>query len=137
MSHMKNGRGWAVVVALVVLGAPLAGHAAVSKTEPNMPQTAPSVIALNQKLKKDQVTVTYAYLPVDGYLVIYGSDKNGHRGDKPLGRIELKAGDHRNVAVKLDSAPATGSALWVSLSGENQESYWPKTLPLENKFKVQ
>lgn len=137
MSHMKNGGGWLVVAALAVLSMPLAGHAAISKTEPGISQTAPSVIALNQKLRNDQVTVTYAYLPADGFLAIYGSDKNGHLGDKPLGRIELKAGDHRNVAVKLDSAPATGSALWVSLSGENQESYWPKALPLQNKFKVE
>ena len=66
MTRMKNGRGWAVAAALAVPGVPLVGHAAVSKTEPGISQIAPSVIALNQQLKNDQATVTYAYLPADG-----------------------------------------------------------------------
>ena len=79
-----------------LLSLPMASHAAISKTEANISQTAPSVIAFNQKLKNDQVSVTYAYLPSDGFLVVYGAEE-GNRRAKPLGRTELKAGDHRDI----------------------------------------
>lgn len=112
---------------------PAVGYAAQSKVEA---QTAPSIIAFNQALKNDQVTVKYAYLPADGFLEVFGATGNGSRGDKPIGRIELKAGDHRDVAVKVDSAPPKGSSLWIGLADNNGQQ-WRQTLPAANRVEIQ
>ena len=75
----------------------------------------PSVIAMNQKPKGGEVSITYANLPKDGYLVIHPSLKNGKPNEQVLGQISLAAGDHRHVKVKLEGKTVPGEKLWAEL----------------------
>jgi hypothetical protein len=73
------------------------------------------VIALNQKIQGDSVSITYAYLPKNGTLAIFSSDARGHMGRAPIGRVALLVGDHRNFIVTLNPAPESGTQLWAVL----------------------
>jgi hypothetical protein len=64
------------------------------------------VIAFNQKPKNGQILITYAYLPSDGYLMIYEGDKNVSRGNKAIGKTRL--------------CTCEGISLWVSLTNERR-----------------
>lgn len=99
-------------------------------------RTPPSVIAFNQQVKDDQVKITYAYLPSDGFVEVFQSDQQGELGSKPIGRAELKAGDHRDFEVKLDAEPKKGSWLWIALTNDDGQQ-WKKTLPAANKIVVE
>ena len=61
--------------------------------------TPPVVIALNSKLKGDDVSIAYAFLPKEGTIAILASDARGHMGKEPIGLVGLTAGDHYNVNV--------------------------------------
>ena len=75
--------------------------------------TPPVVIAMNQKLKGDGVSITYAFQPKDGTLAIFPSDVRGHMSTEPIGLVGLAAGDHRTEQAgraqpftRLDGDPA-------------------------------
>jgi len=126
--------------ALLLTGATLSAHAATSMTEP-------SVLAFNQKVQNGQLVIDYAYLPAKGYAVVYGADADGKPLKEPLGHAELGAGNHTNVKIKLNSEPAKGSKLWVSLYADKDGkpgfnrggdvSFWQDRLPRENEIIVQ
>lgn len=99
-------------------------------------QTPPSVIAFNQQAKNNQVKITYAYLPSDGFVEVFQSNPQGDPASKPIGRAEMKAGDHRDFQVKLNAEPQKGSLLWIALANDDSQQ-WKKTLPAANKIKVE
>ena len=106
-------------LALLMLPA-LAATAHAVTSEAGAPSTQssmspPSVLTFDQKPDGQSVLLRYAYLPKNGYVVIYGSGADGKPGDDPLGNIALNAGDHRDIKVKLDAAPAAKSQLWTAL----------------------
>jgi hypothetical protein len=135
MSRVTTISGF-VAASLAAVALPIAAHAVVGGGDTTAAQTAPSVIVFNQKLKGDDVKVTYAYLPSAGNLVIHG-DSAGKADSKVLGSVKLEAGDHRDVSVKLNSAPKAGTALWASLTNADQKSFWSQSLPSENHFKIE
>ena len=124
----------AALAAAFVAGASVAAHA------------VPSVLAFDQKVQRDEVTLDYVMLPTDGYVVIYGADKDGKPMKAPLGHAELKAGDHRAIKVKLDTTPQSGSTLWASLYADKDGKsgfdkggdapIWSEGIPLVNRFIV-
>ena len=77
--------------------------------------TPPVVIAMNQKLKGDGVSIPTPFLPKDGSLAIFPSDARGHIGAEPIGFVGLTAGDHRNIKVQLSASPKSGTKLWAVL----------------------
>jgi hypothetical protein len=96
----------------------------------------PSVIALNQKPKSNQVSITYANLPQKGTLAIHGSDPSGSRGAKVLGQAKMDAGDHRNVAIKLSTTPKAGSRLWAAVETSNGKVAKNQGQAAEQSFQV-
>lgn len=128
--------------ALLVGGVATFAHAATSATT-----TPPSVMVLNQKLDQGHVFVEYAYLPENGYAVVYGSDKDGNPIRESLGHLELAAGDHRKFKIKLEKAPPPGSKLWVSLytdkdgkpgfDRKGDMAIWQDRLPAENQIVIE
>lgn len=111
------------------------------------PPTDPSVLVFDQPLSGEQVNVSYAYLPRDGYIVIYGADTTGKPVGDPLGSATAKAGSHVNVKVKLDKPPTAGSKMWVSLyddkdgkpgfvKGPDTAVWNAGRLPMENQFTI-
>lgn len=136
--YCNYGIGVGGLSALLVTGVVAPAHAAT---------TQPSVLAMNQKIDNGHVVVDYAYLPSSGYAVVYGSDKDGSPLKEPLGTLELAAGDHRGIKIKLNSEPQKGSKLWVSLyhdkdgkpgfDRQGDVSYWPSQLPSENQITTQ
>lgn len=123
--------------ALLLSGATLSAHAAT---------TDPSIVAFDQKIANGHVVLDYAYLPTNGYAVVYGADKDGKPIKEPLGVVELEAGDHRDTKIKLNTEPAEGSKLWVSLYSDKDGkpgfdrkgdvSFWQSELPAENQIVV-
>ena len=75
----------------------------------------PSVTVLNQKLKNDAVSITYAFLPKDGTLAILSGDPSNKTGASVVGSVALQAGDHREVKVPLSSEPKAGTRLWAQI----------------------
>ena len=75
----------------------------------------PSVTALDQKVKGDAVTITYAFLPKDGTLAILSGDPSKKSGASVVGSVDLSAGDHREVKVPLGSEPKAGTRLWAQV----------------------
>jgi len=73
----------------------------------------PSVLVRNQKVKADTISITYANLPKAGTLAIFEAGAKGGPGRKEIGHVALAAGDHRQVKVKLDQMPRTGTRLWA------------------------
>jgi hypothetical protein len=101
--------------------------------------TPAEVIALNQKIKGDGVSITYAYLPKNGMLAIFASDALGHMGRAPIGRIALLVGEHSNFEVTLNPAPKSGTQLWAVLeqSTRNREPFKKfDGQPVEESFKA-
>lgn len=109
--------------------------------------TPPSVLIFDQKPQDGKVTVAYAHLPSDGYVVLYGADKNGQPVREPIGHVELKAGDHRQFGIKLNTAPQSGTQMWAALYTDKDgkpgfdkaadASIWNDKLPVENHFIIQ
>ncbi len=126
-----------VAASLVLFGLPVSAFALVDTPNSTASQTHPSVIVFNQKPKDGEIKVTYAYLPSPGHLVIYGAEANGKASSTRLGSVKLEAGDHRDIAVKLDKTVPSGTALWASLTNAEQHPFWKKSLPSENAFIVE
>ena len=69
-------------------------------------KTEPSVLVMNQKISEGHVSVEYAYLPLKGYAVVYGADKDGKPIREPLGHLALEQGSHLKFKIKLDKRSA-------------------------------
>lgn len=138
-SNMKHLLG---VTTAGILGAVLiAGTAAAAVA--NAP---PSILVFDQKPAGNSVSIDYANLPADGYIVVYGADASGQRTGNPLGYLPLKAGSHMDVKVELGAAPKAGMPLWASLykdkdgkEGFNKAGDKPvwQNVPLQNAFNIQ
>lgn len=107
----------------------------VAVAAPMTAGTAASVIAMNQKIKGNAVSITYAYMPKDGTLDIYAVDPNGKLGVKPLGQVSLTAGDHRDIRVGLSSIPKEGSSLRAVIEESGQRLKMSGNTP-ERSFKI-
>jgi hypothetical protein len=96
----------------------LANGSALAALGPYAPLS--DIIALNQKPAGDAVSISYAFLPQNGTLDIYALDQSGKIGKKPLGKISLNAGEHRNVKIELNSSPKVGMRLRavIEISGQ-------------------
>ena len=126
---------------LLTGAAALTAHAATQGAA-----TEPSVMVMNQTLQDGQLNVDYAYLPKKGYAVVYAG-KDGKAIGEPLGHVALDAGSHVKFKIKLDKAPAPGTALWVALYEDKDgkdgfdrqadASLWGDKLPYENRVIVQ
>ncbi|WP_181337277.1 DUF7282 domain-containing protein [Hyphomicrobium methylovorum] len=137
----------ASVIALAFAAAAFAQPALALQNTGDTAGTQASIIVMNQKLKDSKVKLTYAYAPEKSFAVVFRSDEGGKTAGKPLGTVELNAGDHRNVDIPL-SGVKPGDKLWVSLyqvqNGDTQfnrahdVSYWAgKNLPKANSFIIQ
>lgn len=109
--------------------------------------TDPSVIVFDQRAGSNAVTLSYAYLPDNGYVAIYGTDDDGKPTGEVLGYTPLEAGSHMNVAVEIGQELESGQTFWASLykGGEDGDqtldtsegaAFWPEGKPLENRFDV-
>ncbi len=74
MLTIVKSRNRLVATAVATIGLLAASQAFAADTFP------PSVIALNQKPKSNNVSITYANLPQKGTLAIYQSDAQGRMG---------------------------------------------------------
>jgi hypothetical protein len=108
----------------------------------------PSALTFDQKLDGKTVTVKYAHLPKNGYIVIFGSDADGKPTKEPLGHVALKSGDHRDIKVELSAAPAPKTRLWTGLyedkdgdaklSMSNDASFWAdRAMSAGGMFQIQ
>ena len=129
--HSTKALGAALIASLLAGGAAFAGAGTTMSSD--TPHA--SVIAFNQKAKGDAVTITYAFLPQDGTLDIYALDSSGKIGAAPLGKVSLKAGDHRDVKVTLNSSPKQGMRLQAVIEKSGQPLKYSGDIP-ERTFKV-
>ncbi|MFA5956718.1 hypothetical protein [Hyphomicrobium sp.] len=132
-----NISGGIVAASLMLFGLPISAYALVDNPAGAVSQTPPSVIVFNQKPKGEEITVTYAFMPSAGNLVIYGSNHSGKHDAKTIGSVKLEAGDHHNIGVKLDKDVPAGTSLWASLTNSNQKSFWKASLPSANEFLIE
>jgi hypothetical protein len=146
MTHSFKSQFLGAALGAALIGSTvLAAHAASPAASAAAGE--PSVLVFNQKAQGSQVTIDYAYLPANGYVVIYGADKNGNPSREPLGHAEVKAGDHRSMKISLSEQPASGTKLWATLYRDQDakpgfdksadQSWWGSALPAENRFVIQ
>jgi hypothetical protein len=133
---------WLATTAAATLGTVVLGVSALAAV-PNAP---PSILVFNQKVAGTTISVDYANIPVDGYVVVYAADEDGKRTGKPLGSVAVKAGSHIDLKVNLSQVPKPGAALWASLykDKDGEEGFDPKgdkpvwtKLPMQNAFTIQ
>jgi hypothetical protein len=99
--------------------------------------TQASVIAMNQKEKNDSVSITYAYAPQQATLKIFAQNPERSAVSKAIGEVSLSPGDHRDVAVKLNSIPKSGTRLWAVVEqGKGQKPFENLDGPAQQTFKV-
>jgi hypothetical protein len=106
------------VLSALLLASLLASSAALAEIA--TPGTHASVIAMSQKPKSDAVSITYAYLPKDGTLNLYALSPSGKMEKTPVGKVALKAGDHRQVSVSLNPMPKKGERLEAVIEQSGQ-----------------
>lgn len=124
----------AVMACTAALAAPLATAAlAYGSAADNFP---PSIIAMNQKPKGGDVSITYANLPEKGALVIFEGDGRGQMGKTRVGKVALDAGDHRNIKVQLSPMPRNGARLYAVLEQENGQPFKHQRSNADRSFKV-
>jgi hypothetical protein len=146
MISMTRNTIFACAIGLLMIGGTTLSANAASPVAPDQSQTPPSILVFDQKVDGSEVLIEYAYMPSDGYILVYGADKDGNKKGEPLGKLALEAGDHRKFKVPLTSAPPAGSAAWASLYANvdgkpgidrNQDkSFWAQALPMENRFLI-
>ncbi len=106
----------ATFLGAALLSTLLAGSAAFAASS-----TPASIIAMSQKPKNNNsVTITYAFLPKAGSLDVYAASRSGKREGKPLASVALKAGDHRDVEMKLTPVPDKGARLVAVIEQSGQ-----------------
>lgn len=130
MFNSPASRNRLALGAIAIMGLLGAGTALAAEAFP------PSVLALNQKPKGNDVSITYAYFPQKGKLAVYRSDARGGRGRTRLGEVNIGAGDHRNVMIKLKAAPKPGTKLWAAVEQKNGNLFKDQGMPAEQSFKV-
>lgn len=130
---------------LVGAGAVVPAYAAVSDRF----EAPPSVLAFDQKLKDDAITVDYVRMPEKGYVAVYRLDQNGKPSGEPIGHTPMERGDHRQVQIKLTEAANPGDQLWVTLykdandsptfePGSGDQPLWSKNeLPPKGRIVIQ
>ncbi len=67
------------------------------------------------------MSITYAYLPQQGRLVIFSGDPSEKGGATAIGATSLDAGDHRDFKVSLNEAPKAGTRLWAAVEQTKSE----------------
>jgi len=98
---------------------------AQNSPQAQVPPYPPSVTVLDQELKSDEVSVTYAFLPKDGKLTILSGDPEKMSDASVIGSVDLQAGDHRQVKVPLTDAPKPGTQLWAQVDKGKGEAVEP------------
>ena len=127
----------AVMVGAAVLAAPLSTAVLAATSNQRSADTyPPSVIALSQKPKAGEVSITYANLPQKGTLAIFGSDAQGKIGKTRVGKVALDAGDHRNIKVKVSPMPGDGARLWAVLEQPDGKPFTNQRSSRDRSFKV-
>lgn len=121
------------VLSAVLLTSLLASGAALAAV--TTPGTHASIIAMSQKPKSDAVSITYAYLPKDGTLNLYAIGPSGKMQKTPVGKVSLKAGDHRQVSVSLNPVPKKGERLEAVIEQNGQPVAHPSD-KAERTFKI-
>jgi len=104
---------------------PVVGMVLAMATAANAENVLPSVTALNQMPKNDAVSITYAYLPQNGRLVILSGNPVDKSSASLIGAADLTAGDHRNIAVKLTSEPKPGAHVWAAVEEAKANKLFP------------
>lgn len=109
---MQKSAAAALGLALLVgAGAVVPAHAAVSDSF-----AAPaSVLAFDQKLNGEAITVDYVQIPAAGYVAVYKTDGKAMPIGEPIGHTRVETGDHRQVLIKLSKTLKSGEKLWVTL----------------------
>jgi hypothetical protein len=148
MTPVKSRTAVRTLAATAALAVPLAVAAANVNAATGAASTnEPSVTVFDQQIRDGKINISYVYLPQNGYVVVYGASADGKPTGEPLGHIELKKGDHRDISVKLDKMPAAGTKLWASIYEDrdgkpgfakgSDVSVWSEgRLPAENGFLV-
>jgi hypothetical protein len=121
------------VLSAVLLTSLLASSAALAAV--TTPGTQASIIAMSQKPKSDAVSITYAYLPKDGTLDLYALSSSGKMQKTPVGKVALKAGDHRDVSVSINPMPKKGERLEAVIEQNGQPVAHPSD-KAERTFKI-
>ena len=87
----------------------------ITVTAPAAPpaQAKDAVDVSDQALKNGSITVANVTATVDGWIVAH-VDENGAPG-KVIGQTAVKAGENKNVVIKLSENVAAGSKLWPML----------------------
>jgi hypothetical protein len=99
--------------------------AAESSPQAQVPPYPPSVTVLDQELKNDEVSITYAFLPKNGKLTIFSGDPEETSDASVIGSVELQAGDHRQVKVPVTNMPGAGTQLWAKVEEGKGDSVEP------------
>jgi hypothetical protein len=141
-THVSNSKRLLAISAAAAISSVVLAGAAMAAV-PNAP---PSILVFNQKLSGTSVSIDYANIPTNGYVVIYAADGEGKRTGELLGSLPVQAGSHMDLKVELKAAPKTGSALWASLykDKDGKEGFnatvdqpvW-KQLPMQNAFNIE
>lgn len=136
------------IAAMMLVSTALPAYANTALDSQSEVTTPPSVFAFDQGLRDDKVVVQYAYLPVNGYVAVYGAEQAGKATGEPLGFAKIDAGAHSMLKVDLKKKPEAGQTLWLALykdtdgdpsfkPGDGDKSVWSKAeLPAENRFVV-
>lgn len=143
--HLKLGAAALVMAPFLAMKAMAVPTAPVTiNADPDV--TDPSVIVFDQRAGSSTVSLSYAYLPDNGYVAIYGTDDEGKPTGDVLGYTPLEAGNHMNVTVEIDQELESGQTFWASLYRDDDgdqkldksedSAFWPEGKPLENRFDV-
>lgn len=102
---------------IAVAGVALAASTAVAvvTAQAAAAPNQPSVLVFNQKAAGGEATITYAYIPKDGFVALYASDPQKSRNTKAIGEATLPAGDSREIKVKIAPTAKAGETLWAEL----------------------
>jgi LPXTG-motif cell wall-anchored protein len=68
----------------------------------------------DQPLKNGSITIEEVYASVDGWVAVHNDD-NGKFGPKVIGKTAVKAGETKNVVIKLDEDVPAGAKVWPML----------------------
>ena len=141
-THVFNSKRLLAISTVAAIGAVVIPGSAMAAVA-NAP---PSLLVFNQKVTGSSVSIDYANIPADGYVVVYAADSEGKRTGELLGSLPVKAGSHMDLKVDLSASPKAGALLWASLykdkdgkegfDAKGDQPVWTK-LPMQNAFKVE
>ncbi len=102
--------GIVVLVALVVIFAVWIGSKNNSVEYQSLVKEKDAVMIADQKPNSEETVVQYAKLSKPGYIVIYGQNSNGQKGEVLGVSDYLPAGEYTNVVVKRRSGSGGSSS---------------------------